>query len=159
MDKIYQIYDRAYRDFFGNHALFQELLESFVKLNWVKNIDFSTLKRVDTTFISEEYDKIDSDIIYSVRFKDNTEIYIYVLLEFQSSVDKFMPVRCLNYITSFYLKMIKEKGKKILLPPIFPLVLYNGDKKWVHSNKIADFIENNSVLGKYGINFDIFIIT
>ena len=54
--------------------------------------------------------------------------------------------------------MIKEKGKKILLPPIFPLVLYNGDKKWEHSNKIADFIENNSVLGKYGINFDIFMI-
>ena len=158
MDKIYQIYDRAYRDFFGNNDLFQELLESFVKLDWVKNIDFTTLKRIDTTFISQEYDKIESDIIYSVKFKNKKEIYIYVLLEFQSSVDKFMPVRCLNYITSFYLKMIKEKGKKILLPPIFPLVLYNGDKKWEHSNKIADFIENNSVLGKYGINFDIFMI-
>ena len=40
MDKIYQIYDRAYRDFFSNHDLFRELLESFVKLDWVKNIEY-----------------------------------------------------------------------------------------------------------------------
>ncbi|MEK7432324.1 MAG: hypothetical protein AABZ74_04265 [Cyanobacteriota bacterium] len=46
----------------------------------------------------------------------------------------------------------------ILILLLFTLVLYNGDKKWEHSNKIADFIENNNVLGKYGINFDIFMI-
>jgi len=60
-----------------------------------------------------------------------------------------MPVRCLNYIISLYLDLIKEKGKDILLPPIFPLVLYNGDDNWNSSHKISDFIENNNILGDY----------
>lgn len=69
-----------------------------------------------------------------------------------------MPVRCLNYITNLYLDMIKEKGESISLPPIFPLVLYNGDEKWNHSNKVSDFIKNNNILGNYGINFEIFLL-
>lgn len=36
MDKIYQVYDRAYKQLFSNHELFRELLESFVKLDWIK---------------------------------------------------------------------------------------------------------------------------
>lgn len=158
MDKIYQVYDRAYKQLFSNHELFRELLESFVKLDWIKKIDFSKLELVDKTFISEKYAKTESDIIYKVKLIDDTEIYIYVLLEFQSSVDKFMPVRCLNYITNLYLDMIKEKGESISLPPIFPLVLYNGDEKWNHSNKVSDFIKNNNILGNYGINFEIFLL-
>ena len=158
MDKIYQIYDKAYKQLFSNHEIFRELLETFVKLDWVKKIDFSKLEKIDKTFISEEYLKTESDIIYKLKLLDDTEIYIYVLLEFQSSLDKFMPIRCLNYITNLYLEMIKEKGTNIELPAIFPLVLYNGDDKWNYSNKVSDFIKNNTILGNYGINFDIFII-
>lgn len=34
----------------------------------------------------------------------------------------------------------------------------SGDDKWNHSDKIQDFIENNNILGDYGINFKIFLI-
>jgi predicted transposase/invertase (TIGR01784 family) len=158
MDKIYQIYDRAYHQLFSNHILFKELLESFVNESWVKSIDYNKLEKIDKTFISEKYEKTESDIIYKVIFDDDKELYIYVLLEFQSSIDKFMPLRCLNYITGLYLELIKEKGKDILLPPIFPLVLYNGDDKWNHSVKINDFVKNNNILGDYGINFQIYLL-
>jgi predicted transposase/invertase (TIGR01784 family) len=158
MDKIYQIYDRAYHQLFSNTALFKELLESFVNQPWVKTIDFNKTERVDKTFISDKYEKTESDIIYKVKTDNGKEVYIYILLEFQSSVDKFMPVRCLNYITSLYLDLIKEKGTDILLPPIFPLVLYTGDNKWNHSNKISEFIKDNDILGEFGINFNIFLL-
>ncbi len=158
MDKIYKLYDNAYKQMLGNEEIFKELIETFVKLDWVKNIDFTKIEKIDKSFISEEYLNKESDIIYKVKLIDEKEIYIYFLLEFQSSVDKFMPIRCLNYITNLYLEMIKAKGESIDLPPIFPLVLYNGDDKWNHSNKASKFIKNNDILGRYGIKFDVFIL-
>ena len=157
MDKIFQIYDRAYKQLFSNKTIFKQLIQSFVHEPWVEQINFDDIERIDKSFISQDYAKTESDIIYKLNFNDQ-DIYIYVLLEFQSSIDKFMSVRCLNYITNFYLDMVKSKGEAIKLPPIFPLVLYNGDDKWNYSTEISDLIDNNKILGDYSLNFRYFLI-
>ena len=62
------------------------------------------------------------------------------LLEFQSTVDRFMAVRLLTYTGLLYQDLIKSgqvKGKQ-KLPPVFPLVLYNGEKRWHAATSIAD---------------------
>ena len=48
-----------------------------------------------------------ADLIYKVNYK-NEEIYIVLLIEFQSTINKFMPLRKLHYITSFHLKYLKQ---------------------------------------------------
>jgi predicted transposase YdaD len=42
---------------------------------------------VDKSFISEEFTKRKSDLIYRVKRGDR-EVYIYILIEFQSTPDK-----------------------------------------------------------------------
>ncbi len=58
----------------------------------------------------------------------NDWLYVYILLEFQSTVDHFMAVRVLSYIALLYQDIIRNKklGTKNLLP----LVLYNGERSW-----------------------------
>ena len=57
--------------------------------------------------------------------------YLMILLEFQSSPDPWMVIRFLVYVGLLYQQLIKENqlrsGK---LPPVFPVVLYNGSKTW-----------------------------
>ncbi|MBC7474463.1 MAG: Rpn family recombination-promoting nuclease/putative transposase [Candidatus Sericytochromatia bacterium] len=65
------------KQLFSNHEIFRELIQFFVKLDWVQNIDFSKSERVDKTFISDKYEKTESDVIYKVKLVDNTEIYCY----------------------------------------------------------------------------------
>ena len=67
-------------------------------------------------------------------------MYIYVLVEFQSTVDKTIPVRMLLYILQLYDQLFRnsQKGK---LPAIFPVLLYNGSKEWIIPNDIQDLIE------------------
>jgi hypothetical protein len=49
----------------------------------------------------------------------------YLLIEFQSTVDKYMSLRVLRYIGEFYESILQHlKGKK--LPPVFPLMLYGS---------------------------------
>jgi len=54
------------------------------------------------------------------------------VLEFQSSVDRFMAVRLLTYIGLLYQNLIAA-GKVPSgshLPPVLPIVLYNGEQRW-----------------------------
>ena len=108
-----------------------------------KEIDFDSCKKIDKSFVSKKYDKTESDIIYEVKLKNKESVYIYILLEFQSTVDKFMAVRMLNYITNLYIDMISSSRKKDnktieMLPPVFPLLLYNGDKNWTAKTNINE---------------------
>lgn len=57
-----------------------------------------------------------------------TPVYIFLLMEFQSTVDRFMALRFLRYICEFYQSL--DTGTLKRLPAVFPLLLYNGDGKW-----------------------------
>jgi predicted transposase/invertase (TIGR01784 family) len=151
---VHHIHDYGYKRLFSNVVIFRQLLETFVDQPWVKELDFNKAETINHSFISEDYKKTESDIIYKLKLKNGKDAYIYVLLEFQSTVDQYISVRMLNYITSLYLNMIhNQKIKKKKLPPVFPILLYNGDPKWTAPDTIAELIENHDVLGDYGIGF------
>ena len=120
---------------------------------------------------------MDERRLYELKIKDET-VYFYVLLEFQSTVDRFMPLRMLTYIMLFYQdwlkkqveykRMIKEKEKEgtldeadidaiyetIKLPAVFPILLYNGEKKWSTPSELKDLIGiRYKALDKYVPNF------
>ncbi|WP_348522020.1 Rpn family recombination-promoting nuclease/putative transposase, partial [Chromohalobacter sp. 48-RD10] len=51
---------------------------------------------------------------------------------FQSSVDRTMPIRLMHYVACFYSELLKQKVITPYqgLPPVFPVVLYNGVDRW-----------------------------
>ncbi|WP_462326137.1 Rpn family recombination-promoting nuclease/putative transposase [Desulfoplanes sp.] len=69
-------------------------------------------------------------------------MYVYLLIEFQSTVDPWMAVRVMVYRGLLYQDLIKSKrvqrGEN--LPPVFPIVLYNGQNLWTAKQEIADLI-------------------
>jgi predicted transposase/invertase (TIGR01784 family) len=133
------------------------LLETFVQEPWVAEIDFNQCGTLDKSFVSDHYKETESDLIYKVKVRGKT-IYIYVLLEFQSSVDRFMVVRVLNYITNFYLDYVQTHKRVKRLPAVFPVVLYNGQRKWTAAQEIADLIEPEPALGPYALHFQYLLL-
>ncbi|MCK5718874.1 MAG: Rpn family recombination-promoting nuclease/putative transposase, partial [Thiomargarita sp.] len=115
--------------------------------------DFSTCKKLDKSFVSKDYQETESDIIYEVKFRGQKS-YLVVLIEFQSTVAHFMALRVLNYITNFYMDYLESNSKIKHLPPIFPIVLYNGDRKWTAPVNLSELIKPNDLLGKYALNFE-----
>ncbi|NLZ10270.1 MAG: DUF4351 domain-containing protein, partial [Alcaligenaceae bacterium] len=69
-------------------------------------------------------------------------VYLYLLIEFQSDTDPWMPVRMMVYLGLLYQDLIRRSdvlpGKR--LPPVLPIVLYNGASKWTTATDIADLI-------------------
>ncbi len=119
----------------------------------MKDLDFSEFETLPNSFLSGHYKKTESDLICKLKLHGE-DFYFFVLLEFQSTIDKFMSVRMLNYITSFWLDLVAQKPKPKKLPPVFPVMLYNGNKKWTAPSKISDLIYGNELLGKFSVNFE-----
>jgi len=151
------VHDLGYSLLFSNKVIFKQLLETFVKEPWVSEIDFENIEKLNKTFISKKHRKHESDLIYKVKLKEQTA-YIVILMEFQSTVQPFMAVRVLHYMMSFYLDLINQKSKPKKLPPVFPIVLYNGKDKWTAPVEIKDLIEDYDLLGEFGVQFKYFKI-
>ncbi|MFH0924657.1 MAG: Rpn family recombination-promoting nuclease/putative transposase [bacterium] len=137
---FFHFHDHGYKYLFSNPTMVKYLITSFVKEDWVKKVDFTKIEKLDKEFIDEEFAKRASDIVYKINYKGK-EAYLFLLIEFQSTVDPFMGLRILHYVTKFYLDIIERKDYK-LLPPVFPLMLYNGDEKWTAPLEFRELIED-----------------
>ena len=135
-------HDKRNKKLYSNPYLVQELLEKFVSEDFIKDLDFTSLENVGKSFVTDEFKEKESDLIWKIKFKC-TEMYIFILLEFQSTVEKFMAVRMLRYITEFYEFLMIQKPKPKNLPAVFPLLLYNGDARWTAPSKIEDLIDHS----------------
>jgi predicted transposase/invertase (TIGR01784 family) len=124
----------------------RQLLTCFVNEKWVNRIEYTTLERIDKSFVSDEFIERESDLIYKAKF-EGKDLYIFILIEFQSTVDRFMSLRMLHYITELYEYLVKNHKIKTL-PAVFPVMLYNGEKKWTAPEELSNLIEN-SIPGRY----------
>ena len=69
-------------------------------------------------------------------------VYLYLLIEFQSTIDNYMALRMMVYTGLLYQDLIKrgEALKDGRLPPVLPIVLYNGAPRWNAAIEVADLI-------------------
>ncbi|MEZ4836371.1 MAG: Rpn family recombination-promoting nuclease/putative transposase [Caldilineaceae bacterium] len=149
------VHDSGYKILFSNRTIFRQLMETFVHQPWVSQLDFERAERVDKSFVSAHYKETESDVIYRLPWGED-ELYVYVLLEFQSTVDRWMALRMLNYVTNFYMSWVEGHERERKLPPIFPLVLYNGDNQWNAVTSMAELVETEPALDDYAIGFRYF---
>ena len=133
-------HDSRYKMLFSYPLFVQRLLESFVDEPFTRRLDYSTLERVNASFVSEEFARRESDIIWKVSF-GGRPVYLFILIEFQSSVDRHMPIRFLRYLAEFYQSFATEHGVGSALPAVFPLLLYNGDARWSAAESVEQLVE------------------
>ena len=69
-----------------------------------------------------------------------------------------MALRVLYYLTSFYMDYVKSGSRIRKLPLIFPIVLYNGERRWTAPTSLETLIDRPALLGRFGISFEYFKI-
>lgn len=134
-------HDSSYKLLFSEPEIIIDLLQGFVHEPWVKELDFSTLEKVSGSYITDDLRSREDDVIWRVKYQQSW-IYVYLLIEFQSTIDNYMAVRLMTYMGLLYQDLIKTKQLTAnkQLPPIFPVVLYNGEKRWDAATELKDLI-------------------
>ena len=137
-----QLHDTGYKFLFSHADLVRELLEVFAPEGLSELLDYSTLRPETGSFITPAMKRREDDIVWSIELQGQ-RIYLYLLMEFQSSIDRGMPVRIMQYVAALYDHLIRSKQIDLVsgLPPVLPIVIYNGDVRWQHSPEIFDMIE------------------
>ncbi len=138
---MYQAHDHSYKLLFSEPEVVVDLLQGFVHEAWIGELDFSTLEKVSGSYVTDDLRSREDDVIWRVKSRHNW-IYIYLLIEFQSTIDHHMAVRLITYIGLLYQDLIKCKQTLLdqCLPPVFPIVLYNGDQRWNAPVELKDLI-------------------
>lgn len=136
-------HDNGYKLLFSHAEMVADLLRGFIREDWVRELDFSTLEKVGSGYVSDDLRNRESDVVWRLRWSRSERwIYVYLLLEFQSTVDPFMAVRVMTYVGLLYQDLIRQRltpsGK---LPPVLPVVLYNGNAPWRAARDVSDLVE------------------
>ena len=139
-----------------------DLLKQFVTEPWVNDLDFSRMKPVKTKFQVPGLPKRESDVIWQIPLQSGGNLYLLVLLEFQSKVDRWMILRVIVYICMLWLQLLAEKRvpSQGPLPPVMPVLLYNGETPWLMPVRLRDLIDlpDNSPLWKFQPDGQFFLI-
>jgi len=137
-----QLHDTGYKFLFSHADLVRELLEVFAPPGVTELLDYTTLRPETGNFITPAMKKREQDVVWSIELQGQ-RIYLYLLLEFQSSIDRGMPVRMMQYVAALYDHLVRSRKIDLLegLPPVLPIVIYNGDARWNHSTEVFDLIQ------------------
>ncbi|MBV5299952.1 MAG: Rpn family recombination-promoting nuclease/putative transposase [Rhodoferax sp.] len=133
--------DASYKLLFSAPELVRDLILGFVPDQWLHSLDYATLEKVPDNYISDDLRRRADDVVW--RIKAGGEwLYLYIMIEFQSTVDGWMAVRVMTYVGLLYQDLIRRQ--EVLphhrLPPVLPIVLYNGDAQWHAATDIAALI-------------------
>ena len=156
MPETHYQYDATYKNLFKNRDMVASLIRCFAPPDVVAEMDFSSLEPFPTEHIAENLRERRNDIVWRIRLEDSSSpknlpcledqdqyCYLLFLLEFQSREDWWMAIRILAYTALLWQEIIKagKLGKKHKLPPVFPLVLYNGGKAWEAPTDVRGLIQ------------------
>jgi predicted transposase/invertase (TIGR01784 family) len=153
-------HDHSYKLLFSHAERVADLLRGFVHEDWVAQLDFASLERHSASYVADDLREREDDVIWRVRFGEGW-LYVYLLIEFQSKVDRFMAVRILAYLGLLYQDLIRagQLSEDRRLPPVLPIVLYNGKPRWTAPVDIADLlVPAPGMLGRYSPRLRYFLI-
>ncbi len=136
-------HDKYFHRVFSNAADAAGLLRAYVPESVARTLRWATLTLLPARFVSSDWHDSLSDLLFSVEQEpDATPALIYVLLEHQSSPNRWMPLRVLNYCVQVWVRWWQTHTDQRRLPLIVPLVLYQGAQPWQHEREFAELFAN-----------------
>ena len=158
----HHLYDKTLKELFSRPEIVRDFLKGFVDSDFINDIDFTRIEKKNTSYIAKTFKNKYTDLALKLNMTGGKCAYLYLVIEFQSTVDKLMPLRILSYMLSMYDDLIKQKEISIddPLPPVFPVVLYTGTQTYNAHTRLEDLIAKPyKRLQRYVPNFEHYLVT
>lgn len=117
-------HDKIFKTLFDNKKDATKFINKVLKTH----ITEDNIEEYNISFVSNLFQNNEANIVY--KLKDNN---IFILIEYLSKIDYFIPYRILEYemqIMKNAIDLSKIKNKNYSFPAIFPIVLYTGTQTW-----------------------------
>ncbi|MBB5022925.1 Rpn family recombination-promoting nuclease/putative transposase, partial [Desulfurispira natronophila] len=89
-DNAHNPHDTFVQAILEHESIALDLLQHEMPAHITEALDFSTLQRIETTYVSDDLRKTYSDRVFQANFKDSDkQAYIYMLFEHKSHPDNW----------------------------------------------------------------------
>ena len=138
---VSQRHDKYFYRVFSDTEDAAGLLRSCLPQELARTLRWSTLARQPSRFVSDDWRGREADLLFSVeREGSGPPVLVYVLLEHQSTPDRWMRLRLLNYCLMAWMQWHREHEQETQLPLIVPVVFYQGAEPWRFSRQFAELV-------------------
>jgi len=133
--------DASYKYLFSSREMVRDLIQGFIPDPWLHSLDYDTLEKVSGSYVTDDLRHRADDVVWRVKVGGDW-VYLYLLIEFQSLIDRYMALRMMVYTGLLYQDLVRRGDllKDGRLPPVLPIVLYNGSPRWSAPLDMADLI-------------------
>jgi hypothetical protein len=138
-DEIHHPHDMMIRAVLSDLAEATSFLQRHLPDEVSQGLNWSTLRLVEGSFVDENLRGSEADLLYEVeQVLSQDVVWLYILLEHQSTPDRWMWFRLLKYCCRIWDQSFREQPEQKALRAIVPLVFYQGERHWSYSREFAD---------------------
>jgi predicted transposase/invertase (TIGR01784 family) len=152
MSDLSNPHDKFFKEAFSYPEVARDFLAQQLPSDVLAHIDLNTLELQKDTFVDPELAEHFSDMLYRVQTRENTAVYLYLLLEHKSYPEPFIALQLLRYLVRMWEQDLREQRPQ--LRQVVPLVVYHGSKKWRVSTNFAGLFTGDEALRPYWPQFD-----
>jgi predicted transposase YdaD len=135
-------HDLFFRFTFGQPERAEAELRVALPAEVATRVDWTSLRQEPGSVVDEELRETESDLLFSARLLGGRTVLFYVLLEHQSSVDRWMALRMLRYVVRQLERWRQDHPGSGRLPVIVPLVLYHGPEGgWSAPRRVEELFD------------------
>lgn len=127
LNEINNANDKAFKGTFGMPEVAQEYLVNCFDKKLSQKLDFQTLKKLPTSYITPQLQEYFSDLVWQVQTKEKRTMQITFLFEHKSYMPKVPQIQLLMYLASGYMEQLNNDEQLTL---IVPIIVYHGSAKW-----------------------------
>ncbi len=127
--KVHHPHDHYFRESFRKRKIIRGFLQEYLPTPLLNQIELDMLQLEDGSYVDEELRIHQTDILYGVKMVDGNRLWLYLLFDHKSAPDRWVSLQLLRYMVKIWEEK-KPKRTKEFLPPILPLVVYHGEKRW-----------------------------
>ena len=128
--KMNSKHDKLFKQILINKNEAANLINIALKAKYKVNSD--KLELYNKEYISKMFEKMETDMVYKIEEKKT-----YIIIEHQSTFDRSMPFRIIQYKAEILRNTIEKdkfKNVKYKYPRVIAIVLYTGISKWKIKN-------------------------
>ena len=141
----YQPHNSFFQHVYSHPEVVADLLRARLSEKLLAKLDLTTLKEEPKEFLpSIHRNDRRTDLLYSMQRQDASQLYIWLLLEHQSSHELHMAARLYEYHAAIFRKCAEQakSEKNYKVPAIITLVTYHGADTWTSAKSMAELLND-----------------
>jgi Putative transposase, YhgA-like len=139
-DPIHQPNDKLLKATFSAPENARAFFKNHLPKELAAALDWTSLALEPCSFIDPQLTSSESDLLFHIKIQQS-DAFLYLLFEHQSSEDPRMALRLLSYILRIWERFAQNHPPPAKLPAILPIVLAQGKRPWKTSTRLEDLIE------------------